>query len=237
MTQSNTTRRAILSAATTALACAGGAAIVSAGLVGAGQAKGEVRRISPELARLLDEHARADAAIDHWYQTTWNPIVEAHSAAVEELEATSPVVVSVPAFNHHLDGFWKETIFSTASRADVARCRGIVSIPCARQNQGEGWQNVYKAARKIVAAVKRKERKKTALDRKFAISSIRDHEDVLWKPIHAATAAIIAFPIANAADLGAKLDHMHQVGTCENDAEEFHQIVRADVRRLAGEEA
>jgi hypothetical protein len=59
----------------------------------------------------------------------------------------------------------------------------------------------------------------------------------LWSPIHAATDAIVAFPVASALDLGAKLDHMETVGTFESYPDKYQQIVRDDVRRLSGGEA
>lgn len=39
--------------------------------------------VSPELSRLLADHARASAALDDWYERVWNPAVEAKTATLD----------------------------------------------------------------------------------------------------------------------------------------------------------
>lgn len=235
MAQPNTTRRALLGAATTALAYAGGAAIVGGAAVVASEAKGAAPGVSPALLKLIADHARHDAAVDRWYEAVWNPEVEKHHAALDAATARYQLEVEVERGNS-LHGFGGSAFtLSTARKQDVGRCRGIVSIPRDRQSQDENWQVVYRAARRIVAAKKREERAHAAINREHDKLRLREQEHAYWEPINAATKAIKAFPVAGLADFAAKLDFLDRIDIREGDAAELFDIVRADAARLAGE--
>lgn len=231
----NTTRRSLLRLGTGALAYGAGAAAVAGGLAIAGEAKGATpQRISPELARLLDQYAVADRTLDRWYGTTWNPATDAHRAAAEAIPHTT---IPVQGYRNVLGEDTPPHTYSTANPHDVARCKGIMSIPADLQSTDPRWQDTRRAARRLTTAAKWRERKLARLDRQWNVLGLRAQEDALWMPIHAATDAILAFPVANALDLGAKLDHMEYVGTFESYPDKYQQIVRDDVRRLSGGEA
>lgn len=40
-------------------------------------------QVSPELSRLLADHARASADLDSWYEKVWNPAVKAKTAKLD----------------------------------------------------------------------------------------------------------------------------------------------------------
>lgn len=230
MSNNTPNRRALL---TGAAAYAAGAAIVTAGVAAVSEAKAaEPVTISSDLARLITQYEQADATLDRWYEATWNPAIEAHTAAIE---AVPHIEVQAPSYRNVLDGKCAARTFSTADRLDVANCRGIVSIPLARQSADPKWRQVYRAARRLTAAVRWRRQQIARLDRQWGIAALSAREDELWKPIRAASSAIIAFPVASTLDLTAKLNHMYEIGTCEDDAEEYQKVVGADVRRLAGE--
>ena len=229
----NTSRRSLLRLGTGALAYGAGAAAVAGGLAIASEAKGAMpQRISPALARLLDQYAVADRTLDRWYDTTWNPATDAHRAAAEAIPHTT---IPVQGYRNVLDEDTPPHTYSTANPRDVARCKGIMSIPADLQSTDPRWQDTRRAARRLTVAAKWRERKMTRLDRQWNVLGLKAQEERLWQPIHAATDAILAFPVANALDLGAKLDHMEYVGTFESYPDKYQQIVRDDVRRLSGE--
>jgi hypothetical protein len=231
----NTTRRSLLRLGTGALAYGAGAAAVAGGFALAGEAKGAtLQRVSPQLAKLIADYARADATLSQWYDDVWNPAVNAHRAAREAIQHTE---IPVQGYRNVLDEDTPPHTYSTASRMDVARCKGIMSIPAELQSTDPRWQDTRRAARRLVVATKWRERKIARLERQWDAMRLREQEDALWYPVHAATDAILAFPAASAADLNAKLDHMELVGTCESDPDGYQRIVRDDVRRLFGKEA
>jgi hypothetical protein len=231
----DTTRRSLLRLGTGALAYGAGAAAVAGGVALAGEAKGATpQRVSPELARLLDQYARADKAIDRWYAAVWNPATEAHRTAAEAIPHTN---IPVQGYRNHLDEDTPPHTYSTANKYDISRCKGIMSIPVELQSTDPRWQDTWRAARRLTTAAKWRERKLARLDRQWKVLDLRAQEERLWQPIHAATDAILAFPVASALDLAAKLDHMEYVGTFESYPDKYQQIVRDDVRRLSGGEA
>ncbi|MBI0475736.1 hypothetical protein D9601_10270 [Sphingomonas sp. MA1305] len=231
----NTTRRSLLRLGTGALAYGAGAAAVAGGFALAGEAKGATpARISPALVKLLADYARADAMLCRWYDEVWNPAVEVNRAAQAAIPHTE---IPVRGYRNTLGEDMPPYTFSTANTYAVTRAKGIMSIPVDLQSTDPRWQETHHAARRLTVAHKWRERKLARLQRKWEALGYREHEDRLWVPIHAATDAIIAFPVANALDLGAKLDHMEQVGTCESDPEQYHRIIRNDVMRLSGGEA
>lgn len=231
----NTTRRSLLRLGTGALAYGAGAAAVAGGVALAGEAKGAgPQRISPELTRLLDQYAAADRTLDRWYGTTWNPAIEAHRAAIEAVPHTT---IPVRGYRNTFDEDTPPYTFSTANPYAVSRAKGIMSIPFERQSTDPRWQDTHRAARHLMIAAKWRERKIARIDRQWNVRDLSEQENALWEPIHAATDAILAFPVANALDLGAKLDHMEYVGSFESYPDKCQQIVRDDVRRLTGGEA
>jgi len=230
-----TTRRSLLRLGTGALAYGAGAAAVAGGVALAGEARGATpQRISPALAGLLDQYARADQAIDRWYNAVWNPATSAHRAAVEAIPHTT---IRVQGYRNVLGEDTPPHTYSTANKYDLARCKGIISMPVDFQSPDTRWQDTRRAARRLTIAAKWRERKLARIDRQWNVLGLRAQEDALWQPIHAATDAILAFPVANAIDLGAKLDHMEYVGTFESCPDKYQQIVRDDVRRLSSGEA
>jgi hypothetical protein len=235
MGQHDTTRRQLLQLGTSVAAYAAGAAIVAGGVAVAGEARSEAPSVSPALTRLIAQHARADAAIDRWYEATWNPAMAARRAADDAIKQRYAVEVTVPRADSLPEVARGPFTFSTANSYDVARCRGIVSIPAHKQNQGEDWQAVYRAARKIMAAVKSEERARASLERRYASLRLKEREDERWKPVMAASDAIKAFPVASLADMSAKLDFLERQGVRDGEADDLFDIVRADVARLSGE--
>ncbi len=231
----NTTRRSLLRLGTGALAYGAGAAAVAGCVALAGEAKGAgPQRISLELARLLDQYVAADRTLDRWYDTTWNPAIDAHRSAVEAVPHTT---IPVRGYRNHLDEDTPPHTYSTANPRDVARCKGIMLIPFERKSTDPRWQDTHRAARRLTIAAKWRERKIARIDRQWNVRGLSEQENALWEPIHAATDAILAFPVMNALDLGAKLDHMEYVGAFESYPDKYQQIVRDDVRRLSGGEA
>lgn len=223
----NTTRRALLGGA--------GAAAVACGVALAGEAKGATpQRISPALALLLRRYEEADRTIDRWYAAVWNPATDAHRAAAEAIPHTT---IPVQGYRNVLDEDSPPHTYSTANPHDLVRCKGIMSIPADLQSTDPRWQDTRRAARRLTVAAKWRERKLARMDQRWRVLDLRAQEERLWQPIHAATDAILAFPVAHAFDLGAKLDHMEYVGTFESYPDKYQQIVRDDVRRLSGGEA
>lgn len=231
----NTTRRSLLRLGTGALAYSAGAAAVAGGFALAGEARGATpQRISPALAQLLDQYRHADAALCQWYDDVWNPAVALKRAAQDAVPHTQ---IPVQGYRNVLDQDTPPHVYSTASPHDVARCKGIMSIPADLQSTDPRWLDTRRAARRLTIAARWRERKLARLKREWEAHGYEAQEDELWTPMHAATDAIIAFPIANAIDLGAKLDHMEVVGTLESDPEKYRQVIHGDVRRLSGGEA
>lgn len=230
----NCTRRSVLRGGAGAVAYSAGAAAIAGGAL-AGAAKGaSPQHISPSLSRLLDQYADADRAIDRWYASTWNPATEAHRAAAEAIPHTT---IAVRGYRNVLDEDTPPHTYSTANPRDVARCKGIMSIPADLQSTDPRWQDTHRAARRLTIAAKWRERKLARVERQWKVLDLSAQEARLWQPIHAATDAILAFPVANALDLGAKLDHMEYVGTFESYPDKYQQIIRDDVRRLSSGEA
>jgi hypothetical protein len=220
----HTTRRQLLRFGTSAAAYAAGAAIVAGGATIASEARGATPSISPALSALLTEYDRADATIDRFYETTFNPAVDRH----HELRAAIPHVErDIPAAGGRV------IRWSTDRPQDVANARGIAGLPSRHQNQKAEWQAKRTAARSFYAVHLRRQR---ALERTAIISgseAVRRREDELFTPIKAATDAIKAFPVASAADMAAKLGHLERVGV--HDADDLLGIVLSDAQRLAGE--
>ncbi|GEM71124.1 hypothetical protein SAQ01S_08900 [Sphingomonas aquatilis NBRC 16722] len=231
----STTRRSLLRLGTGALAYGAGAAAVAGGLALAGEAKGaEPLTVSPALSGLLDQYAKADAVLCQWYKDVWNPAVEENRTAQEAIPHTR---ISVPGYRNVLDEDTPPYTFDTANPYAVSRAKSIMSTPTDLQTADPRWQETRRAARRLTIANRWRERKLARIDRAFEARGLQQQEDKLWVPIHAATDAIIAFPVAHVLDLNAKLAHMEQVGTCESDPDEYQRIIRDDVRRLSGGEA
>lgn len=231
----NTTRRSLLRLGTGALAYGAGAAAVAGGFALAGEAKGAApARVSPKLEKLRADYDHADAALCQWYDDVWNRAVEKSRA---ESDAVPHITVSVQGYRNVLDEDTPPHTYSTASRSDVARCKGIMSIPADLQSTDPRWLDTRRAARRLTIAHRWRERRLSRIDRKWDWTALRAQESRLWESINEATDAILAFPVASALDLSAKLDHMAYVGSFESYPEKCHQIVRDDVLRLAGMEA
>lgn len=232
----NTTRRSLLRLGTGAIAYGAGAAAVAGGLAIAGEARGaSLPSVSPALFELIETRRRHYDRLHQWYQTTFNPAADAQWAAHNAIDAKPPLTIAVPPYANWSGELYNAGSLTTASSKDVARCRGIVGIPLRSQSQDPAWQATYRAARRIVAYVKRQERAKAKIDRDHMQLGLLEQETRLWQPISAADAAIMAFPVASLADVRAKLDHIADI-ECEEDGGVF-AMIDADVRRLMTGEA
>lgn len=216
-----TTRRSLLVVA--------GMAAVTVAAPSVAAETGKVPAISPELLALVAAYDRADASLDQWYDTRWNPAIDAHTSAVE---AIRPVTIEAPAYANVLDETVPAQTFSTANRSDVARCKGIVSIPRAKQSQSPKWQAVYRAARQLTAAVKWQERRREQLDRQFGIAALNVEERDLSRALGQAADAVRSFPAASMADLLAKLEFVQRIGRPDDESGPLFELVRDDVSRL-----
>jgi hypothetical protein len=228
----NTTRRSLLRLGTGALAYGAGAAAVAGGFALASEAKGAApNRVSPELAKLIADYAQADAALCQWYDDVWNPAVQASRAAQEAIPHTH---IPVPGYRNALGEDTPPYTFSTSNPHALSLAKSIMSTPSDFRSTDPRW---HRAARRLTIAARWRERKLARIERDWKAHRYSEQEDRLWEPMHAATEAILAFPVASALDLSAKLGHMDQVGTCESDPDKYQRIVREDVLRVAGGEA
>lgn len=214
----DTTRRALL----------GGAGLIAAATLPAFAAvtmgpTPAASQVSPALAKLIADFHAADARIDRFYDTTYNPAVEREAAMCK----------AVPHVTIPMNEGWRgdPAFFSTDNRQGVRVAQHLV-----RSEPRTSKRSDVVRARKLVAALHRRERKFQQIARDSGRAAASKREDELWVPIKAATAAIMAFPAASAADMLAKLDHLESVGVCDHDDPGvLFEIVRADAARLAGE--
>lgn len=230
----NTTRRQLLRVGTSAAAYAAGAAIVAGGVAVATQAKGEAAAISPGLAKLLASYDLHDARLDRFYETVWNPVCDAHRAELETIHKRPPLVVEYPSYRHRFDGVLAAESFSTDNKHDVIRCKGIVSVARDKQPPEPQWQQLYQAARRIVARVKADERDEARLERKYKFAALRAREAELSQPSCEDAMAIRRFPCASIADLRAKLTHLERIGLRDADGGEALDLVIAGLDSIEG---
>jgi hypothetical protein len=225
MTDTTTSRRALLRAASTAIAYASGAAIVSGGMAMATSAKGQTvaaasAQISPGLAALIAEWQRHDRVLDRFYATTFNP------ACAREREGLAAIPhVTIPPWKGWIGepGFW-----STDNRASVAIARDLV----ASQPRTSKRSDVIRA-RKLIAAVHRRERAIRQVARTSGMDAADKQEAALEAARNRIRSAIHTFPVATLADFRAKLAWIE--GDDGMDGDDLLPLVIADTRRLAGE--
>ncbi len=196
----NATRRSLLKAATGVAAYGAGVAALSAGaaVVSSGTAKGATSGVSPELTRLIAECERVEAFVQHFYNTNFNP----------KCDEANRRYFSLPHVTAENRPGAYPAVFTTENSTDVTRCQGIVSIPRDQQSQDPGWQITYKAARRIVAGVKQRERAWKRIERETEFDVASAQEEPLSAAEQAALDAVENFPAASLADMKAKLGVM-----------------------------
>ncbi len=221
-----TNRRQLL---TGAAAYAAGAAIVAGGAALAGEAKGATTEVSPALTRLLAEYQRRDAILGTWYETVWNPTTDALRADLAVVRHTTR---SVAGYRNVLNEHTPPQTFSTANKMDVARCKGIVSIPVAKQSDDPRWLAVREAAADVVKADDWRQRESERIHARHDMARKNRRETELCAAVDAVDEAILAFPVNSFADALAKLAHLKAVAGEESDRT-FPMVV-VDLTRLAG---
>lgn len=226
MTQPNTTRRALLGAATTALAYAGGAAIVGGAAVVASEAKGATPGISPELRRLLAEADRTESIARDYSERVLDPAFSRFSRARDAIPHIEVEGVDLA------DG--GPARWSTEDEYRVRQARAAVRIKVGPLDgpENERTRRHRKAQRKLVAASLHRGRQvqramvATGYDAAYARSDELDM--IAWEAAKKAR----DYPVASIADLAAILDLIEDQGIEEEVAA---SVLSAGVRRLAGE--
>lgn len=221
----NTTRRNLLRFGTTAAAYAAGASIATGGIALASQAKSAAPAVSPALTRLLRDYAAADEALDQFYEAVHNPAVERE----HEMRAAYPDIEhEIPMTGGHT------RMFTTARTMDIAQARHIATSEISAQCEHPAWPAKRKGARSFYAAHLRRERAFARIHRVCGLDAINARETALFVPYKAAVAGIAAFPITTLADLDAKMAHLLQNRTDQDD--ELFDAIQADVRHLVQQE-
>lgn len=221
MKTNTTTRRNLLRIGTTAAAYAAGASIVTGGIAIASQAKGAAPAVSPQLAKLLRDYARADDTLAHFYETVHNPAVDREAAMRE----------AYPDIEHNIPMTGGQTrMFTTAKSMDVAQARHIATSRISAECPHPGWPAKRQGARAFYAAHLRRERAFAGIRRACRIDAITAREATLLAPYTAAVAGIAAFPVATVADLDAKMAHLLDNRTSQDD--DLFDTIQTDIRRL-----
>jgi len=219
--KTTTTRRDLLRLGTTAAAYAAGASIVTGGVAIASKARGAAPAVSPQLAKLLRDYARADKALAHFYETVHNPAVDREAAMRE----------ACPDIEHDIPMTGGQTrMFTTAKSMDVAQARHIAKSKMSAECSHPNWPAKRQGARAFYVAHLRRERAFAGIRRTCRIDAITAREATLLAPYTAAVAGIAAFPIATVADLDAKMAHLLENRTSHDN--DLFDTIQADVRRL-----
>ncbi|MES3084950.1 hypothetical protein [Sphingomonas faeni] len=217
----NTTRRNLLRFGTTAAAYAAGASIVTGGIALASQAKGAAPAVTPQLAKLLRDYTAADDALNHFYETAHNPAVEREAAM---REAYPHIEHAIPTTSGNVQ------TFTTAKPMDIAQARHIAKSKSSAECQHPAWPTKRERARAFYAAHLRRERAFASIRRTCRMDAINARETALFVPYKAAVAGIAAFPVATVADLNAKMAHLLENRTDQDD--DLFDTIQADVRQL-----
>lgn len=226
MAQPNTTRRALLGAATTALAYAGGAAIVGGAAVVASEAKGASPGVSPELRRLLAEVDRATSVARDYSERVLDPAYVRFSDAREVIPHIEVEGVDLT------DG--GPTRWSTDQDYRVRQARAAVRIKVGPLDgpENERARRYRKAQRQLVAASLRRGRQVQRAMVATGYSAAYDRSEHLDMIAWEATKKAREFPVASVADLAAILNMLEDQGT-EHDV--TAPVLSAAIRHLAGE--
>lgn len=226
------TRRSLLKLATSAAAYGAGVTTLSMGAVVAtatntAKAATVANVASPELARLIAEYRAADERLDQFYQAVWNPRVDRENALIEAVPHT---VASVPNGNDVANSL----TLTTASKSDVARCRGILSIPRPQQSQSASWQQRYDAAVKIMAGDKRRAEAIARIHTQTGMDDANRIEKEMDQHANGLLDKVTAFPVRSLLDLQTKFAFQRERGRGED---VIVDMVEADLSRLLSGEA
>lgn len=172
--------------------------------------------VSPELARLIDEQQAADATIDRFYVTAWNPACERTYAFMAQLPH---VTADLPS----------GLSYTTADRTHVAICKGVVGIPQKHQADTAAAKARYRAARRIVAGERWRRHQLRKEERRLGFDRLRREEERLCAIHDAALDAVEQFPARSLADVAAKFSMMAERG---RDAGIIVEMVGDDLDRL-----
>lgn len=203
MAQTATTRRDLLRFGTSAAAYAAGAAIVTGGIALAGEAKGAMPSVSPELTALIAEVDRLAAASDDLHERVYMPARARMLAAVEQAQRTLPHT-SVEAGNT-VSG--QPLVWTTADRTHVAMAKTIAR---RKADPGPFSPGYISAARTLTAAHLRRERAIAAVANSHGVSAMVDQCDALNDATAQAEERVADFAASTLADLHAKVAFMHR---------------------------
>jgi hypothetical protein len=191
--------------------------------------------ISPALADLIARHAAADAALEHFYATVFNPAVDAHRAAVDEHRAAVDAVPYVEELGGCSVG-GGPVIFSSRKGHSRKTAEHYIACDQDQPNRGGDWNKMIDAARRFIRADdSRKQAVRDLGEEPVLDPSVEARERAAYAPFLAARAAIHSFACNSLADLRAKLAWIESGDGM--DGEDLLPIVIADVQRLIGGEA
>ena len=178
-----------------------------------------VGNVSPALLDLIASVAAINADNDRFYADVLNPAVDRAS----ELRAAIPHVTISPPKGWSGDPlFW-----STDHRDGAAMAKALV----AHEPRTSIRSDVV-CARKLIAAIHRRDRAGKRIDRATGLAAAKDWETDLYIPYNHAQAAVYAFPVSSMADLQAKLAFIDSDDGM--DGEDLLPLVIRDVARLSG---
>ncbi len=178
--------------------------------------------ISSALVTLIQEYHAANARLDTFYADVWNPRVDRENDLIEAVPHT---VVTIP---NGIDDSNPLTL-STASKHDVMRCKGILSVPRSAQSQSANWQRRYDAAVKIVAGDKQRADAFARIHKQTGMDEANRLESEMDGAVNALLDTITDFPARNLHDLSEKLAFQRSVGRSE---EAIVDMIEADLPRL-----
>lgn len=217
MNTTSTSRRDVLRLATSA-----GIGTGVLGLAAPSVAAGTGSSISPALTELIAEFDAVNATIDRFYAEVFNPAVDRSKA----LRAAIPHVTIPPSPNWRGD----PTFWSTSHSEGVAIAKRLVALEPRTSKRSD-----VVCARKLVAAVHRRDRAAKEADRISGVTSASEREEALYVPYRRVKASIHAFQVRSLADLQAKLAFIERDDGM--DGEDLLPLVIADLARLSGGEA
>lgn len=228
----NTTRRGVLRLGATSAAYSATVGIGGAILASRADA---ANAPSPQLLSLIKRHQEADAALDHFYSTEFNPIVEAHWEAVRQHRAAISNVPHVEESGGQAIGGAPVTFSSSKG---YSRSQAEAYIDCDQQepNRSPDWNETIAAARRYIRA----EDQRNATIRQLGPEPASDpsldaRECAAGEPVRSAREAIYAFECQNTADLLAKLTFI--AANDGMDGDDLLPLVITDATRLVGKEA
>ena len=221
MTQPNTTRRAILSAATTALAYAGGAAIAGAGLVVAGEAKSQT--ISPSTSAWRQAIAACDRAraADDEINAIFAKMDEARTA---ELKALPPLS---DACHKH---FCTSLDWQITARDIDAHERDWFASKGRTWNAPAGEDAKFRA---IFNEVRERQAQRAAINAKHNYDALEHEWDRRGEVLNKAEWAVFHTPAPDLAALAWKIEMLKRHGYLFEERQV--SVILADMQRLGGE--